>query len=355
MKVQLQNMATQVAGALRAEIERGTWRQILPGERLLAARLQVSRKTLRKALAQLRADGVLSTTPSCATVVSARKQRRTPAVSTRVALLLPEALEGARPFTVLWVNRLMSLLQDRGLQLEVFSGTKYYGPSAGRALHRLVQTNPACCWLLARSNGSLQNWFVHSGYPALVVGTAHAGVALPSVDIDHPALCRHAAGQFVRHDHTTLCLVLEQIDHAGDHESERGFREGLKGRATPIICRWPRAYAPIVRELQRLLSLTTPPTGFLFANSYTYLTVQSYLAGKGKLAPRDISLLARDAEPFLDFLHPSPALYRTSPDKMARALNTAIRRVLSGERSAFTIRIMPDFIPGASLGPAPKS
>lgn len=355
MRLQFQSIARQVAAALRTEIEQGTWRDALPGERALAARLQVSRRTLRKALAQLRTDGVLSTRPSSATTVARRAGRAAPRTSNTVALLLPEPLEGVRPFTVLWVYRLMSLLQDRGLHLEVFSGAKYYRPNAARALHRLVRTNVACCWLLARSNRSLQTWFAESGQPALVVGTAHPGVPLASVDIDHRALCRHAAGQFARHGHATLCLMLEEIDHAGDQESELGFREGLKPGATALVCRVPRSRAAIIRELKRLLNLRTPPTGFLFSNSYTYLTVQSYLAEAGHLPPRDISLVARDVEPFLEFLHPEPAFYRISPDRMARALNAALRRVLGRDRTIFATRIMPEFVAGASLGAAPRS
>ena len=46
------SLSTQVADALREKINAQTWTEWLPSERALAETLQVSRKTLRKALAQ---------------------------------------------------------------------------------------------------------------------------------------------------------------------------------------------------------------------------------------------------------------------------------------------------------------
>ena len=227
MPLNLQSIAMQVAQAFRAEISGGNWRNNLPGERQLAERFQVSRKTVRKALAELREEGVLQTERNRGSVIAATRGHRRRATTPRIALLLPEPLEGSRPFTALWVNRLMGLLQEIGYPLQIFHGTKYYGASAARSLARLTSAHPARCWIVARSNRPLQEWFAASGVPALVCGSAHSGVALPSVDVDHRALCRHSAALFRRHGHRRLALFLEHGGHGGDMESEQGFREGL--------------------------------------------------------------------------------------------------------------------------------
>src|SRR5688572_21434585 len=57
---QRQSLEKQTAEALRAEIAKGTWRDLLPGERSLCDMLQISRHTLRAALGQLRRDGLIS-------------------------------------------------------------------------------------------------------------------------------------------------------------------------------------------------------------------------------------------------------------------------------------------------------
>lgn len=354
MPLQFQSIAAQLAQALRQGIADGTWAMALPGERQLAVHYRVSRKTVRKALAELRAGGELQTAGSRGSVVAAPRGRRRP-VNPRIALLLPEPLEGSRPFTALWVNRLMALLQEMGHPLQIFHGTKFFGADAGRSLARLTAANSARCWLLARSNRPLQAWFAASGLPAIIAGSAHPGVALPSVDIDHRALCRHAANLLLRHGHRRLALILEKGGYGGDVESEEGFREGVTAGAAgaeALVRSAERSAPSILRELRHLLARPQPPTGLLLANSYSYLTVLSYLGSLGLRVPRDMSVVSRDDETFLRFMYPTPTYYSTAPAKFAQALLQGLKRVLAGDRSAFALRIMPDLIKGDSIGPA---
>lgn len=93
MPLKFQSIAEQVAGAIRTEMENRTWGRLLPGERQLAEQFHVSRKTVRKALVELRAAGVLQTERGRGSQPSPRRgTRREP--SPRIALLLPEPLEG---------------------------------------------------------------------------------------------------------------------------------------------------------------------------------------------------------------------------------------------------------------------
>lgn len=355
MALQFQTIAAQVAAALRAEITRRTWVEALPGERRLAERFQVSRKTIRRALAELRVAGLLQAPGKGGTRIRAPLGGRRGA-GTAIALLLPQPLEASRPYTALWVTQLLTLLQTSGTPLWLFHGAKYFGRDAARSLARLTRENSARAWIVGGSNLPLQRWFASSGVPAIIAGSAHDGVALPSVDIDHRALCRHSAALLLRHGHRRLALFLEHGGHAGDAESEQGFREGLAGvrGATEPLVRFPeRSAASIIREIRRLLALPHPPTGWLVSNSYAYLTVQSYLASVGLRVPADVSVVSRDDERFLRFLHPVPTFYSTRPARFARVLHQGLRRLLAGDASPFALRIMPDLLPGGSVGPAP--
>ncbi|MBI5381919.1 MAG: substrate-binding domain-containing protein [Opitutae bacterium] len=351
MPTTYRSISAQVAAALREGMTTGVWPSVLPGERTLAERLNVSRKTVRRALAILRHEGLIRTERSRASVRTRATPRPEP--PRKVALLLPTPLEGARPFTVLWVNRLMSLLHESGLQLEVVSGEKYFGARAGLSLRRLVAEHEARCWILARSHRALQQWFAVNNIPAVVAGSTHTGIDLPSVDIDHRALCRHAATAFLRHGHCRLALFLEKAGHGGDDDSERGFKEGLAGdarAASPLICRPDKSAAAVIHELRRLQALAAPPTGYLLSNSFSYLTVLSYLAFEGLRVPRDVSLISRDEEPFLSHLHPMPTRYAIAPAKFAAALHQTIQRVLERDVApGHAVRIMPDFVKGDSL------
>ena len=351
MPLQFHSIAAQAAQALRTEITHRAWEEDLPGERQLAERFQVSRKTIRKALAELRAEGVLATIRSRGSTIQPRR-RKARGVSQRIALLLPQPLEASRPYTALWVNRLMGLLQETGHPLQIFYGVKFFGQNAARSLARLTTTNSARCWIVGGSNRPLQEWFAAAGLPAIIAGSAHPGVRLPSVDVDHRALCRHSASLFLRHGHRQLALFLEHGGHAGDAESEQGFRDGVSAApdaAEPLVCSPLRSAPSIIREVKRLLVRKERPTGWLVSNSYAYLTVLSYLASVGLRVPRDISVLSRDEETFLQFMHPTPTCYSTKPARFAHALNQGLKRILAGDTSPFALRIMPDLVPGNSV------
>ncbi|MFM9079032.1 MAG: substrate-binding domain-containing protein, partial [Opitutaceae bacterium] len=77
------------------------------------------------------------------------------------------------------------------------------------------------------------------------------------------------------------------------------------------------------------------------------------LASVGLRVPADVSVVSRDDERFLRFLHPVPTFYSTRPARFAQVLHQGLRRVLAGDPSAFALRIMPDLVPGGSVGPAP--
>ncbi len=354
MQLKFRSYAEQVAEILRQEIKTGTWKEALPGERTLASRLQVSRKTLRRALAELRQEGLLATKRGSSTLI---KRRSGPHLNrTRVALLLPTPLEAARPFTILWVNRLMALLQDRGLYLDIIHGPQYYGTKASHALGRLTVSHPAKAWIIAGSVIAMQEWFEESGIPVVISGSPHQGIVLPSVDLDHRAQCRHAATVFLRAGHRDLAIFLDRGGRAGDVESSEAFAEGAGDKARVTIVPVAKGGVNpgseiIVRAVRRLLAMKPRPTGWLLANAAHYLTVLSYLGSLGLKVPDDISLISRDEEPFLRHLHPLPTHYSTSPARFANQLNRALQRLESGESGAFSLRIIPDLAQGRSIGP----
>lgn len=353
MHTTYQSIAAQAANSLREEIHSMAPGETLPGERQLSLRLQVSRKTVRKALMILRAEGLVATRSSSATSVVSIGRSKSSRRTIRVHLMLPDSLEEARPFTVLWVNQLASLLNEAGHKFEVIFGRKYYGERVGRLLSKLVESNPADCWILARSNYALQNWFSKNKIPTVIAGSSFSGITLPSVDADHQALGRHAAAEFIRHEHLHTALFLDQESHAGDSETVDGFKEVLArhpNAASPLVSKIPRSPDAVVKEIRRHRALSNPPTGYLISNCFCYLTTQSYLGSLGLRIPQDISLISQDEGPFLTHIYPTPARYLTNPRKYALALNRTIKHVLEKDtKPDYKVRIMLDYLPGNSV------
>lgn len=359
------SLTAQVAAALREEIDRGVWSEWLPGERTLTETLQVSRKTLRKALAQLQREGRVEAVHGQGNRIAAPTSTAPPGVpgESIVALLTPDPLERMRPYTSLWVNHLKTLLIEKGARLRTLDGRKFFTQHPAKALEKLRAQYPAACWLLANSTEASQRWFAGHAIPCVVAGSCHPGIDLPQADLDHYALCRHAAGMLLGAGHRRVALLNERSGRAGDVESEAGFiagvRESPHGDALPLVIHHEHSPVSLGKAVQRLLEMPNPPTALLLSNGASYLTVTSVLAQRGLRVPRDVSVVSRDDEPFFEFLVPPPTRYAASPHAFAKKLLKPLLQLLAGEAVVpRSTRILPAYAKGGSLGapgPGPKA
>ena len=353
------SLVAQVADVIRQEIQRGTWPEWLPGERQLTETLQVSRKTLRKALAQLQAEKLVESVHGLGNRVLSSTRTSSPAAgsdSAVVALLTPEPLEQMRPYTSLWVNHLKSLLNEKSARLRAFDGRKFFSQNPAKALEKFTAQNPATCWLLANSTEGTQRWFAQSGLPCVVAGSCHPGIDLPQADLDHYALCRHAAGVLLGAGHRRVALLNERHGRAGDVESEAGFIAGVRESghpdALPLVVHHEHSPTSLTRVTERLITGARPPTALLVSNGASYLTVVSVLAQHGLRVPQDVSVVSRDDEPFLSFLVPAPTHYAASPHAFAKKLLKPLLQLVDGETPLpRNTRILPTYTKGGSLGP----
>lgn len=358
---QRHSLVGQTAQVLREEIAKGTWSEWLPGERMLCEMLQVSRNTLRAALVQLQREGLIAAKHGAGNRVmptgKPAARRATVAMSRDVGLLSPEPLERLRPTQTLWIDELRALLSERDCRLHVFHGAQYFRREPGPALERLVAQRAHGCWILTLSNEAIQRWFSENGVSCVVAGSVHAGLDLPTRDLDHRALCRHAAGALLGLGHRKLALVIGQSRLAGDLASETGFIEGVEtsnaSDATAMIARHDGTVTGISNALRRLMNAKRAPTGMLVANAYHYLTVAGRLGEQGIRVPHDVSLISRDEDPFLSFVVPEPARYVINPRALSKSLLEPVLDLLEQRPVArAVVRLMPEFLRGASMAPA---
>ena len=350
-----QSLPAQVAERIAADIRSGTWKTLLPAERVLTGTLQVSRKTLRKALVLLQRDGLVESQDRLGHRILARERVARPKPrDVSVGLLTSESLEHLPSYTALWVDELRTLLFERGVRLVTYSGRSFFNRSPETALTRLVRQNPHAFWVLAHSNERMQQWLYDRGIPSLIAGSCYRGLPLPNVDLDYLAIGRHAAGTLLRHGHRRVAMLVNQSQRAGDIDSEAGFVQGVRGsshsEAEAIIMRHDGTVAGASRVLARHFSRSAAPTAVLVAKPTFYLTLQAFLARRGLRVPEDVSLISRENDSFLSYLIPAPACYSLSPKTYARRLFTLTTALMQGDPVAHPQqRIEPEFVPGNSL------
>jgi DNA-binding LacI/PurR family transcriptional regulator len=353
-------VASQVAAQLRAEIARGTWRGWLPGERELAQIVQASRNTVRAALEQLKAEGVVETTKGIGNRVAAEPRARPANDQPKsVGVIIPEPIGSLRPLIALWIDELKDLLLAEGGRLRVHDGRQFYQTNPNRALERLIDQHRHEAWVLTLSSEAMQRWFARRGLPCLVAGSTFPEVALPHYDLDYRAICRHAAGVLLRLGHRRIALLNRESRRAGDVDSELGFLDGVRswptGNASAEIAYHRDDVESVSRALARLIDRRDAPTGLVVSNSYAYLAAASLLAQRGLRIPKDISLISRDDDPFLRSLAPAPARYVVSPHAFAKKMLTPILRLLEQETGVRApAPLLPKFAAGGSVAAPAK-
>jgi len=343
------SLVVQLTGILRDALRARRWSEWLPEERQLARMYQVSRSTVRAALAQLRDDGWIETKHGLGTCVRRSKAHgAVRAHDSSVGVLIPRALDRFRYFTTLFVDDLRTLLFDRDYHLVVHEHPQVEDHAPAKFLSRLAQQHDHAAWLLVGCSLQTQRWFGVNRVPAVVSGTCDPALGLPFVCLDNHALGRHAGLNLLRNGHRRVGALLTHSNPALRTGLEEAFAsvEGVLLQVLEIEDNAPS----VARAVDRLLAAAQPPSAFFIAESSNYLSTLSRLQQRGLRVPQDVSLLCRDDEPYLASLLPTPARYSKNPHEYARRLMAHLLRITAGESAAhLETYIMPEFVAGGSL------
>ena len=345
---------------LRREIAAGRWPKWMPTERVLSEQLQVSRRTIRSAMAQLSREGIVSSHVGLGTRVLKRLSQKTSTsfkLERSVGLLTPEPIDSLQPYLMLWIDHLKSLLFNSGITLDIHTGHQFFRKGGGGGLQRLLKQHSHACWVLALSNETVQRWFCENKIPTIVAGMLHPGIDLPTVYLDTHALGKHATGHLLAAGHSKLLFLSELHPSPGAAAAECGFTEevqrtssrGVRGEVWHLEAE-PQVYRRVVEKLLRQPSRVT---GIVCLNPLAGATVVTALMRNGVRIPDDVSVITTYGDPFMRFLSPEPTRYSYRPNVFAKKIDRIVSQIVSGvtltERS---VRLMPSFIKGETLAPS---
>jgi DNA-binding LacI/PurR family transcriptional regulator len=238
---------------------------------------------------------------------------------------------------------------------EVFDRT-LGGRHPENRLASIVHGRRRVCWVLLGASATIQRWFQQAKVPTLVLGSCHAGVELPSVDVNYFAIGWHAAGCLAKNGHRRVALVLPHRLLAGDLACVRGMTGYISQQDKEIsvieVTAGPSRVG-FLASMNRLLARNQPPTAIFCIHVAEVLTVLIHLLRSGKRVPQDVSLMCRETRPSLDLGVPELTRYQSPVVKHAHHAVRMAQSMLAGHHVPVRPHlIMPAFVPGETLAHA---
>lgn len=348
------SLVAKTADVLRKHIGTRPAGEKLSSEREMGEELGVSRTTLRAALAKLQRERLIRSSHGRRHVIMRRGPCfGDPAPSRVVVLLSPSPLNPLHASRVLpLMNELQILLAKEQHQLKFLISHKCYGKQPQHHLEDLTARLRPVAWVLLRSTLAMQKWFQARGLPAVISGSRHLGVQLPSVDVDYRAVCRHAVGRFLAKGHRRLVLLNPKQSAAGDLTSEASFREA-GATAGPdvetLVAHHDGTLEGICGRLDQLLARPDPPTGFLVSRVPHAVAALGHLIHRGRHFP-EAAFISRDCHPVLEWVVPSVAFYKIEERAFAHKLTRLVLDITTGGNPLpIEHLLMPHFIRGKTL------
>ena len=345
------SLSSQITAAMRKAIEGNTWPESLPSERRLCDMFQVSRPTIRTALQQLAKEGLILIHHGRRHRLQTSSRRANAPRNRLVVLVTHQPISHMTLTAYQGISEMRTHLSEHGFTTEVLVCHARSAAAQRRKLETFVQQNRVLCCVLLSLSKELQEWFPAHSIPALVLGSCHPSVKLPSLDVDYRSVCRHAAGVLRGKGHRRIAFIVPNSSVAGDLVSEEGFCEGLARRPSaavdPLIVRHDATNANLTAKLDALFASSRPPTALLVAKPQHVLSVVVYLMKRGIRVPEAISLIARDHDHLFEH---AISHYRFEGETFAHRLSRLMLQMVSqGHLPPEPNLIFPRYVPAGTV------
>ncbi len=346
------SLSAQAAAAIRKAVGENAWRDFLPSERRLCEMFQVSRPTIRTALQLLAKEGLIE-------IRHGRRNRLLPSAphpaaspSRLVVLVSHQPLSHTSLTAYQGISEMRAHLAGHGFTTEILLCPAGSAAAQRRKLDSFMRQNHVFCCVLLSVSRELQQWFSTHAIPALVLGSCHPEVKLPSLDVDYRSVCRHAVGVLRGRGHRRIAFLVPHSGVAGDLASEEGFREGLAtpsgvdGLDCPIV-RHNGSTAQLAAKLDALFASPEAPTALLIAKPQPTFSVIVHLLRRGLRVPDTVSLIARDHDHLFEN---AISHYRFEGETFAHRLSRLMLQMVSqGHLPPEPSLIFPRYVSGGTV------
>lgn len=317
----------QVVDALRELLAAGEWSGVLPGYRTLAERLEVSRPTLEKALAELTAEGWLA-----APGIGRARRILAPALSGRpVSQAKALLLLASESFDELnWESQhaLMTLAngaREDGWRVaqDHFPFERFQRPE--RLLGRTLRNHHPDRVALLLPTRPVVRWFMRQELPFFCFGgeIRWAIGEIEGVSTLLDGMIEQAAGLLRSHGHHR---ILAPVSHAHGHLRDHFVDHAKQTWAHDLDRTELRKLMPVQAPLQRDAVAANwrkwlealEPTAVILRDPREQLSLAGFCHKAGIRIPADLSIITLSGEPLQRWMEPVPTVVRVPTRESAK-------------------------------------
>ncbi len=324
----------------------------MPSEAELCRELHVSRVTLRRAIEQLvHTNWITPGGRGRHHRIRKKTQKSRSAQGTIIRALSPYSLSDMGSVHHVMIDTMIELLGSSNYRFEYEHRPAMYARHSPDELKRMCSLPDTAAWILYYSTPAMQRWFAGNEFPCMVIGRPHEDSELPCIFPDLAAAGRHAAGLFYQRGHREMVYLIAEFTSINDRLTSKEFvQEAQRLGANAQILTHDRDPLALTRKLETLLASRPRPTAFFSTCPEHCLTTLCYLLSSKLRVPADASVISGWEDEFLHYAHPQFAYYRVDGAKFGNRAAMLLLDVIQHGATRRAMPILPEFMPGGTLG-----
>lgn len=359
--IRLLSIGEQTVDYLRKGIREGRWSGRLPGVVRLAAECDVSTGVVRAALWQLEAEGLITAggLGRCRSIAAGGRDR-TQLRALRIGILLHDAKvaqvsdQGSR--VVIEIQRKLETAGHTVVFTKKSQGDLKHNV---RLIARQTEATPADAWLVVSGSSGVLEWFASQTVPCIALYGRSGGLSIARTGPEKiPALIA-AMRHLIDLGHRRIVFITASPRRKPTlGRAERAFLAELTAHGIAVgdynLPDWEETPKGLTALLERLFH-TTPPTALILDETPQFIAAMQFLARRNIQIPSQISMVSTDSQETFVWCNPPISHVMWDPKPIVRHVVRWVSDVQRGKLDRRTVNFPAQFIPGESIGPAPKN
>ncbi|BDS06306.1 hypothetical protein NT6N_13460 [Oceaniferula spumae] len=348
----------QAVSQLLEEIGEGTYNKQLPGERVLAENLGVSRPVVRSVLEHLESQGWIAA-PG---VSKARMILKRPPANARkpkaksVGILVPRPVKALAADDMAIVTSLIHHCEENGWRSLVFPVDQLAPNHLERRLDELLETSPCDIWVGMPILNFLAFGLLHEkGQKVITISTSTTKWDYGTIHYDLTSATAHAFGVMLRagrreivHPIVSARRPPEMVERITKILSDYGipYREDFH------LPKFDRTRKGLIRLLDSLSLATPKPDGIIiqYTSEISVLLVEGWLMDRGLRYPDNVSLIQIGSDNFIQMMLHPVSHYTTDAEPLLEAAYAALDRFFTtGECLRGALKLETTYVKGESV------